>query len=76
MLNPYALEMALFHTLQIPVKQYEEFYAAIIPYIVADFVLADSVASSVTTTLLLSRDLTEDSVLLGTGYQVSPLSLS
>jgi hypothetical protein len=56
--------------LKIPVKQYEDCYAAIIPHVVADFVLADSANSSITNTWLLSKELVRESVLLGTGYQV------
>ena len=54
--------------IQVPVKQYEDCYAAIIPHIVADFVLADSASTATTNTLLFARDLAADSVLLGTGY--------
>ena len=69
-----ALVSLLIFSQQIPVKLFEECYANIIPHIVADFVLADSVSLTTSNTLLVTKDLAAEGVLLGTGYQVSNLS--
>ena len=51
------------------VKQYEESFAAILPIVVADFVLADSTASNTPNTLAPAM-LALDKLVLATAYEV------
>ena len=51
------------------VKQYEESFSALLPIVVADFVLADATVSNVTNTLV-STMFSLDKLVLATAYEV------